>query len=96
MLVSYISKKEGGLTRYTGCTPLKTGMERAEGPVVAISHFNSLTQSVLAFATTKGKVHGWDLRAKHEAWLMSNPLSYGIVQVPHTIPISVLLASKRG
>jgi phosphoinositide-3-kinase regulatory subunit 4 len=61
--------------------PVKSGIERAEGPVVAMAHFNSLTQSLLAFATTKGRVHGWDLRAKKEAWLMSNPLSHGIVQV---------------
>lgn len=48
--------------------------------MVAVTHFNSLTQSLLAFATTKGRVHGWDLRARREAWLMSNPLSHGIVQ----------------
>lgn len=60
---------------------LKSGLERAEGPVVAVAHFNSLTQSLLTYATTKGRVHGWDLRSRKEAWLISNPLSHGIVQV---------------
>ncbi len=75
----YIAKKEG-LTRYTGCTPIKHNLERSDGPVVAISHFNTLTQSLLAYATTKGKLHGWDLRAKAEAWLLTNPLSQGVIQ----------------
>ncbi len=37
---------------------------QCEGGIVAVSHFASLTQSMVVYATTQGKMHGWDLRAK--------------------------------
>jgi len=78
--VECMPKKEGN-TRYTGCTSIKY-IDKLEGSIVEIEHFNtqSQSQSMLVYATTKGKIHGWDLRARKEAWLMENPLNLGLIQ----------------
>jgi len=39
-----------------------------EGPVKAVQHFPTVSQSVVAFACESGFIHGWDLRSKCEAW----------------------------
>jgi hypothetical protein len=36
---------------------------------------------MLAYGTTAGGVHGWDLRARREAWSLPAALSTGLLQV---------------
>lgn len=53
---------------------------QCEGGIVSVSHFSTLTQSLVVYATTQGKIHLWDLRTKREAALFANPLSLGVTQ----------------
>ena len=55
--------------RVTGSTEIRT-LDVAEGPVVRVSHFNAGMCSMLAYASVRGGVHGWDLRAASEAFFL--------------------------
>eukprot|EP01117_Protostelium_nocturnum_P004007 TRINITY_DN1527_c0_g1_i7.p1 TRINITY_DN1527_c0_g1~~TRINITY_DN1527_c0_g1_i7.p1 ORF type:complete len:281 (-),score=108.03 TRINITY_DN1527_c0_g1_i7:168-1010(-) len=35
--------------------------------------------SLLMYATNQGKIHGWDLRMKGDAWVLDNPLRLGLL-----------------
>mmetsp|Transcript_40990 Transcript_40990/g.65928 ORF Transcript_40990/g.65928 Transcript_40990/m.65928 type:complete len:1696 (+) Transcript_40990:140-5227(+) len=39
-----------------------------DGAIRAICHFPTVTESLLAFASESGTIHGWDLRCKGKAW----------------------------
>ncbi len=41
-----------------------------EGSVLAIDHFNTVSESLLVYATKRGFIHGWDLRSKEESFNM--------------------------
>lgn len=43
-------------------------IESKEGSVLSVQHYNSDICSVLSYATERGGVHGWDLRASKEAF----------------------------
>jgi phosphoinositide-3-kinase regulatory subunit 4 len=64
-------------TRVSGCSVVKTVESTDEGEVLAVSHFNSLSASVLAFATQRGIVHSWDLRADKEPFVLKHPAELG-------------------
>lgn len=51
-----------------------------EGPVVKVTHFNTLTESLLVYGTHAGKIHGWDLRAKKEV-TTSNQTLYAVLEL---------------
>lgn len=40
----------------------KTPLDSEENSVVAIEHFNTITESLIVFATQAGNIHGWDMR----------------------------------
>jgi phosphoinositide-3-kinase, regulatory subunit 4 len=42
-------------------------LDPSEGPAVCVGHFNSDVCSVVTYATQRGGMHGWDLRAAREA-----------------------------
>ncbi len=48
--VEYTTKKEGQVNRYTGVSTVQY-LDKVQGPVVAIDHFNTDSQSVLIYAT---------------------------------------------
>jgi len=48
--VESITKKEGQVNRYTGVSTVEY-LDKAQGAVVAIDHFNTDSQSVLVYAT---------------------------------------------
>ncbi|PIK58339.1 putative phosphoinositide 3-kinase regulatory subunit 4 [Apostichopus japonicus] len=50
-----------------------------EGTVVDITHFDTGSQSVVAFATTQGFLIGKDLRAPNEAWRLKNEPKHGLI-----------------
>eukprot|EP01102_Stenamoeba_stenopodia_P013571 TRINITY_DN4425_c0_g1_i2.p1 TRINITY_DN4425_c0_g1~~TRINITY_DN4425_c0_g1_i2.p1 ORF type:complete len:680 (+),score=156.94 TRINITY_DN4425_c0_g1_i2:145-2040(+) len=72
-------KKE--ITRFTGA-PTIYMIDKTEGAIVNIDHFNidNFSQSVIVYATAKGKIHAHDLRAKKEAWLLCNPANAGLIR----------------
>ena len=61
------------------CSQVVPPAERVErgGGVVAVSYFNSITRSLLCYATQQGGIHGWDARARREAWGLKVPQSVG-------------------
>jgi phosphoinositide-3-kinase regulatory subunit 4 len=54
-------------------------VETGEGPVLSVSHFNAAsgTESVLLYASQRGRVRAWDLRASREAWVVESPPELG-------------------
>jgi len=45
-------------------------MDPGEGEVLAVSHFNSPSASIITFASQKGCVHSWDLRSSAEPFVL--------------------------
>ena len=50
-----------------------------EGGVCAVRHFNSVSESLLVYATERGFVHGWDIRGRREAWKLSVGNQVGLI-----------------
>jgi len=42
-------------------------IDPSEGAILAVNHFNSDVASLVTYATQRGGLHGWDLRAAKEA-----------------------------
>jgi phosphoinositide-3-kinase regulatory subunit 4 len=61
------SAATGTLAPHVSVTEIRQ-LQSGEGPVVALGHYNSDTASVLTYATQKGGIHGWDLRAVGDAF----------------------------
>ena len=49
----------------------------SEGQVLSLSHFNTLSSSVVTYATEKGGIHGWDLRSGKEPFFMNIRPEFG-------------------
>ncbi|CAJ0749231.1 3875_t:CDS:10, partial [Entrophospora sp. SA101] len=74
---------------FTGSTPLKYGKAQIirktqlNGEVgeyaVAMEHYESGTDSILLYATSKGNICGLDLRTMEVVWTFTNPRSYGVI-----------------
>ena len=45
-------------------------VEPEEGEILAVSHFNSPSASIITFATQKGRMHSWDLRSAREPFVL--------------------------
>ena len=69
-----------------------------EGPVAAVRHYESSTQSVLAVATANGVLHGCDLRARTEAWAVRLPSALGRITALEMCPgsTSAIVGTERG
>lgn len=65
--------------RYLGLSEVKKFSAGDEGPALVLAHFNSVTQSLLVYGTKRGYIHGWDLRAKQEAFLLNTDPSMGLL-----------------
>jgi len=57
-------------SRVSGSSVIRTIHPR-EGEVLAVSHFNTDTASILVFATQKGTIHSWDLRCASEPFAIN-------------------------
>lgn len=55
-----------GINNVSGYSAVKV-VDPSEGSIQCVQHFNSDICSVVAYATQRGGVHGWDLRASQEA-----------------------------
>ena len=47
-------------------------IDPSEGEILAVSHFNSPSASVVTFASQKGSVHSWDLRSSVEPFVLKH------------------------
>lgn len=63
---SSTSTSDRGLSRVLGSSVIRHIDYKKEGEVVAVSHFNTSSSSILAFVTEKGVIHSWDLRCAAE------------------------------
>jgi hypothetical protein len=71
----------GMAQRYVGLSEVKRidpDLQNGEGSLLAVSHFHTLTESLLVYATQKS-VHGWDLRSRKEAFLLRLEPSMGLL-----------------
>jgi phosphoinositide-3-kinase regulatory subunit 4 len=76
--VEYATKQDSSLNRYTGFASLHN-VTTDEGAVIGIQHYNTMHQSLLAYGTTKCKIHGLDLRMQKEPWILNNSLNLGLL-----------------
>ena len=63
---------------YKQCSPMEQ-FYSAEGAINAMEHYNNGTPSLLACATSSGRVHGFDLRLRREAFQLNNSSRAGAI-----------------
>lgn len=63
-------------SRVVGSTSTRSANPR-EGEILAVSHFNSSSASVVTFATQQGVVHSWDLRCATEPFKLHQSPEFG-------------------
>ncbi|GKY92453.1 hypothetical protein MPSEU_000215800 [Mayamaea pseudoterrestris] len=71
-------KGQGGKDKVktTGTSTVRT-LQKEEGEIFAVSHFNTLSESLITFATHSGRVHSWDLRSADEPFLLTHSAELG-------------------
>eukprot|EP00163_Fabomonas_tropica_P003388 TRINITY_DN12891_c0_g4_i1.p1 TRINITY_DN12891_c0_g4~~TRINITY_DN12891_c0_g4_i1.p1 ORF type:complete len:1652 (-),score=398.10 TRINITY_DN12891_c0_g4_i1:5-4960(-) len=77
--VDYTSKNDGSVDKYSGLSLVKE-ISSDEGAVIAIDHYNTQHNSLVVYATRAGYIHGWDLRARREAYCLRNQANLGLLQ----------------
>nr|KAJ3420459.1 Serine/threonine-protein kinase [Polyrhizophydium stewartii] len=94
--VEYIKPQTGSL-KYTG-TPLVRAVTLRNEFAVLLDHSESETQSLLVYATTRGRLCGLDLRSMREVWGFQVPAHYGAVTALVTDPKRtwVMVGTHRG
>jgi len=63
-------------SKVSGCSVVKK-VESEEGEVLAVSHYNTLSESVITYATQGGIVHTLDLRAQREPFRLDHEPELG-------------------
>lgn len=56
-------------SRVAGSTSVRT-VNKEEGEILTVSHFNSSSGSIVTFGTQKGIIHSWDMRCAQEPFLL--------------------------
>ncbi|EGG21037.1 putative protein serine/threonine kinase [Cavenderia fasciculata] len=72
-------KQKNGNIKYPGLSTVKNILD-CEGNIISVDHFNTNSSSIVTYATSKGGIHGWDLRSQQEAFHLSNQMSLGLIQ----------------
>jgi WD40 repeat protein len=60
-------------SRAVGSTEIRK-VDAKEGEILAVNHFNTMSSSVMMFATQTGYIHSWDLRCAAEPFALKAPL----------------------
>jgi hypothetical protein len=98
--VEYVNKQEDSAqqTRYAGMSTVRNFDDTAEGAVLAVNHFNTLTESLVVYGTMRGRVHGYDLRAKHESFNLAVEPALGLLSAMAVgpTPFCVVAGTTRG
>jgi hypothetical protein len=56
-------------------------LSEEDGAVLSVEAYNTNGgESMIVYSTSKGQIHGWDLRCQREAWVMNNESSSGRIQ----------------
>lgn len=48
------------------------------GTIVDMAHFSAGGQNTICYATTKGKLCGWDFRSNRTVWELTNSAKHGV------------------
>jgi phosphoinositide-3-kinase regulatory subunit 4 len=85
----------GGNFHATGLKDLRT---EENDSVMALDHFNTISESLLVYATRNGFIHGWDLRMRREAWRLNVSPELGYVTcMAHSLDVSwFTVGTSRG
>jgi phosphoinositide-3-kinase regulatory subunit 4 len=68
-----------GGARAMGTSEVRRVPVALEGPVLALSHFNTDSGSMILYGTQKGYIHCWDLRTEEEPWKLRVPPELGFL-----------------
>ncbi|GAM27383.1 hypothetical protein SAMD00019534_105580 [Acytostelium subglobosum LB1] len=72
-------KQKNENLKYSGLSTVRN-LTELEGNIVSVDHYSTNSASIVTYATSKGGIHGWDLRSKQDAFLLNNELSLGLIQ----------------
>eukprot|EP01132_Coremiostelium_polycephalum_P010002 gene10002-12267_t len=72
-------RQKNGNLKYTGLSTVKV-ISESEGNIVSVDHYSTNSASIVTYATSKGGIHGWDLRSQQEAFQLVNESSLGLIQ----------------
>lgn len=86
--------------RYQGLSEVKRidpDPVHGEGSMLQVAHFNTMTESLLVYATQKA-VHGWDLRSRREAFELKLEPSMGVLTAMALgpTPYCLMTGTSRG
>ena len=87
-----------GHSKYGGWSEVRKIDARAEGSVLCVEHFNTVTESLLLYGTQKGVVHSWDLRSRREPFTLAIEPAMGLLSalVIGPTPYSLVAGTTRG
>ena len=87
-----------GHSKYGGWSEVKKLDARAEGSVLCVEHFNTVTESLLLYGTQKGSVHSWDLRSRREPFTLTIEPAMGLLSalVIGPTPYCLIAGTSRG
>jgi phosphoinositide-3-kinase regulatory subunit 4 len=66
------------VSRVVGSSEIRR-TSRDEGEILAVNHFNTSSASILTYATQRGFLHSWDLRAASEPFSLKLPQDTGYI-----------------
>jgi WD40 repeat protein len=87
-----------GASHYPGLSDVKKFDRVQDGPVVALEHFNSLSESLLVYANRRGVISGWDLRRRASSFALNMDQSMGVLTAMAVGPsqFCLLAGTSRG
>lgn len=73
-------------------------VEAKEGAIRQVEHAHTISESLLIYGTSRGCIHGWDLRAKAEAfkWKLNEAHGGLTVMAMTPTPVSLAFGTTRG
>ena len=92
------TNSSSGHSKYGGWSEVKKIDARAEGSVLCVEHFNTITESLLLYGTQKGAVHTWDLRSRREPFTLHIEPAMGLLSclVIGPTPYNLIAGTTRG
>lgn len=69
-MLTSLQNQPSKMSRVSGHSALRN-INPGEGEVLAVSHFNTPSSSIVAFATQQGRIHSLDLRSSREPFSLS-------------------------
>eukprot|EP00051_Salpingoeca_urceolata_P013431 m.168711 g.168711 ORF g.168711 m.168711 type:complete len:1395 (-) comp17794_c0_seq2:240-4424(-) len=74
----HVVRVEHAMRRFTPMMQKNLDLDE-DGCIVDLHHLGG-HESVLAYATVRGRIHGWDLRTEREGWCLNSLPAQGLIQ----------------